>query len=68
MNALLTASAATAAFLAGFGIAMLISSAVGGSRPWSKGDKAAATLIVCVFLALIWIIALGKLAVTGWSA
>jgi len=60
-----SALAATFAFIAGFGISMLINSAIRGPLRWTKGDKAAAALIVGVFLALMWIAALAKLVVSG---
>jgi hypothetical protein len=68
MNTVIAASAATGAFLAGFFLALLIANMVnGGSRRWTQGDRAAATLIVLVFLALLWIAAAAKIAIAGWS-
>lgn len=67
MNVILAASAATGAFLAGFFLALMIANMVNGSsRRWTPGDRAAATLIVLVFIALMWIVAAAKIAVSGW--
>ena len=67
MNVILAASAATGSFLAGFFLALMIVNMVhGGSRRWTPGDRAAATLIVLVFIGLMWIVAAAKIAVSGW--
>lgn len=68
MNTVIAAIASTAAFIAGFGISMMINAAVRGPARWSRGDKAASALIVLVFIALIWTVALAKLAFVGWGA